>query len=222
MRVEDEQTKETGRIEAFSDGVIAIAITLLVLDIRVPRELPEGARLLDALLAQWPSYFAFITSFATIGVMWMNHHRLFQLIRRTDEMLLVLNGVVLLSITVVPFPTALLAEYIGKPDVQTAAIVYCGCFVFMALCFNLLWRYASYKMRLLDPHSDPQAIRAISRQYAFGPLMYIIMFLVAFVSVEASLALNLALTLFFALSFRRARPAPASAAGQGDRRHARR
>ncbi len=79
---------ETGRVEAFSDGVFAIAITLLVLDLKVPRDLPPGTTLLHALLAQWPSYVAFVTSFATIGIMWINHHTLFTLIKRTDHTLL--------------------------------------------------------------------------------------------------------------------------------------
>ena len=202
---ETEQSKETGRIEAFSDGVMAIAITLLVLDIKVPRDLPEDARLLDALLAQWPAYFAFVTSFATIGIMWINHHRLFTLIKRSDQMLLVLNSLLLLGITFVPFPTSLLAEYIGEPHQQTAALVYSGTFVVTAICFNLLWRYASYKNRLLDPASDPLAVQAISRQYLFGPLFYLVAFGLAFVSGVASLAVNLLLAVFFALPARRPR-----------------
>ncbi|MFL5800940.1 MAG: TMEM175 family protein [Roseiflexaceae bacterium] len=200
---EAEQSKETGRVEAFSDGVFAIAITLLVLDIKVPRDLPESTRLLDALLALWPAYFAFVTSFATIGIMWINHHRLFTLIKRSDQMLLVLNSLLLLGITFVPFPTALLSEYIGEPDQQIAALVYSGTFVLTAICFNLLWRYASHKNRLLDPRSDPLAVHAISRQYAFGPLLYLVAFGLAFVSGVASLALNLLLALFFALPARK-------------------
>ena len=109
----------TQRLEAFSDGVFAIAITLLILDVRVPRDLPETTRLIDALLANWPSYFAFLTSFATIGIMWVNHHRLFGCIARADHGLLIWNGLLLLGITFVPFPTALIAEYIGHPDERT-------------------------------------------------------------------------------------------------------
>jgi uncharacterized membrane protein len=209
---EAEQSKETGRVEAFSDGVFAIAITLLVLDIKVPRDLPESARLLDALLAQWPAYFAFVTSFATIGIMWINHHRLFTLIKRSDQMLLVLNSLLLLGITFVPFPTALLSEYIGEPDQQVAALVYSGTFVVTAICFNLLWRYASYKNRLLDPGSELLEVQAISRQYAFGPLLYLVAFGLAFVSGVASLALNLSLAVFFALPARKPRSTPNSAA----------
>jgi uncharacterized membrane protein len=197
------EEKETGRIEAFSDGVFAIAITLLVLDIKVPRELPESARLLDALGAQWPAYFAFVTSFATIGIMWINHHRLFNLIKRSDQLLLVLNGLLLMGITFIPFPTALLAEYIEQRDKHIAAMIYSGTFIVTAILFNLLWHYASHKNRLLDPQSDPLAVRSISRQYAFGPLVYLVAFGLAFFSAEASLALNMLLAVFFAVPGKR-------------------
>src|SRR5438445_12951325 len=80
------------RVEAFSDGVFAIAVTLLILDVRVPRGLPETTRLIDALLATWPSYFAFLTSFATIGIMWVNHHRLVGCIAWTRDRLLIWHG----------------------------------------------------------------------------------------------------------------------------------
>jgi uncharacterized membrane protein len=200
--------KETGRIEAFSDGVYAIAITLLVLDIKVPRDLPESDRLIEALIAQWPTYFAFVTSFATIGIMWINHHRMFNQIKRADQLLLVLNGLLLLGITFVPFPTSLLAEYIGEPDQRVAAQVYSGTFVIIAIFFNLLWRYASHKHRLLDARSDPVAVETISRQYAFGPLLYLAAFGLAFFSATGSLALNMLLAVFFALPGRRLSSAP--------------
>jgi uncharacterized membrane protein len=198
-RSEMDESKETGRIEAFSDGVFAIAITLLVLDIKVPRDLPESARLADALLAQWPAYFAFVTSFATIGIMWINHHRMFNLIKRSDQLLLALNNLLLLGITFVPFPTALLAEYIERRDQRTAALVYSGTFIVIAVLFNLLWRYASHRNRLLDRGSDAHSVTVISRQYAFGPLLYLVAFGLAFVSVVASVALNMLIAVFFAL-----------------------
>jgi len=99
----ESSAKETGRIEAFSDGVFAIAMTLLVLDLKVPKEVGVNLSLASALLEQWPSYLAFLISFATVGIMWMNHHRLFTLIHRTDHWLLVLNGLLLLGVTRFPF-----------------------------------------------------------------------------------------------------------------------
>jgi uncharacterized membrane protein len=108
---ETPQEKETGRIEAFSDGVFAIAITLLVLEIKVPsHETAESSGLTSALFALYPSYLAFLASFATILVMWVNHHRIFNLIRRSDRAFLYWNGLLLLLISFVPFPTALLAR----------------------------------------------------------------------------------------------------------------
>src|SRR5713226_10354308 len=127
---------ETQRVESFSDGVFAIAITLLVLELKVP---PAGnSQLSTLLIRQWPSYVAFLASFAFIGIMWINHHRLFTLIRRSDHTLLVLNLLLLLGVTVVPFPTALLAAYLGHPEQRTAAIFYNSVFVVIAILFNVL------------------------------------------------------------------------------------
>jgi uncharacterized membrane protein len=125
--------KETARIEAFSDGVFAMAITLLILEIKVPHHSETGAGLGAQLLRQWPSYVAFLTSFATIGIMWINHHRLFTHIERSNHALLILNGLLLLGITVVPFPTAVVAEYIGHEGQQVAAMVYTGTFLTIAI-----------------------------------------------------------------------------------------
>jgi len=192
----------TQRVEAFSDGVFAIAVTLLILDVRVPRGLPETTRLIDALLANWPSYFAFLTSFATIGIMWVNHHRLFGCIARADHGLLIWNGLLLLGITFVPFPTALIAEYIGHPDERTAAMVLGGTYVFLALMFNGLWWHAARGRRLLGESVDEAGVRAISRSYAIGPAAYLATFLLALVNATASLGLNLFLAVFYALPAR--------------------
>jgi len=191
--------KETARIEAFSDGVFAIAITLLVLDLRVPHDAAGGPDLLTALLKQWPAYLAYVTSFATIGIMWINHHRLFTLIARTDSMLLVLNGLLLLGVTFVPFPTSILAEYLPRSGGHVAAMVYSGTYTVLAVFFNLLWRYASYKDRLLHGQADPEVVHAVTRGYSFGPPLYLLAFVLAFASVTASLAVNIALAIFWAL-----------------------
>src|SRR5262245_49795381 len=145
------QDPDTGRLEAFSDGVFAIAITLLVLNLRVPLE-AEVAKgdLFAALGPQWPMYLAYVTSFAFILVMWINHHQLFQLIGRTNHLLMLLNGLLLMLIAAVPFTTALLAEYMRSPrpvNQREAAIVYNGVYIVIAVVFNVLWRYASYERR---------------------------------------------------------------------------
>ena len=195
--------KETGRLEAFSDGVFAVAITLLVLGIQVPRGVLDDNMLRHALLEQGITLLAFVTSFATIGIMWINHHRLFTHIRRTDNILLVLNLLLLLLIVFVPFPTALLTEAAAGPNQHLAAAVYSGMFVITAICFNALWRYAAHENRLLSKNADSHAVRAISNQYLFGPVLYAIAFGLAWISSPASIALNLLLALFFAFPGRR-------------------
>jgi uncharacterized membrane protein len=190
--------KETGRVEAFSDGVFAVAITLLVLNIQIPPVSSTESDLRDFLLSKWPTYLAFVTSFATIGIMWINHHRLFTHIKRTDTVLLLLNLLLLLVIVFYPFPTALLAQSIVTSSGRLAALVYSGTSIVLAIFFNLLWRYA-VKGRLLDKKANPSAVRAISKQYLFGPLLYTIAFALAWVNIPASVALNLLLAVFFVL-----------------------
>lgn len=193
---------ETGRVEAFSDGMFAIAITLLVLDIKVPQEVPAGDHLFTPLLQQWPTYLAFVISFAFIGIMWINHHRLFTHIQRADNTLLVLNLLLLFGVTAVPFPTSLVAAYLDHADYinqQQAVWVYSGLFLLIAVFFNMLWRYASYNNRLLDPQADRAAVNAITRQYSFGPVLYLIAFILVWFNPEASLLMSLLLALFFAL-----------------------
>jgi uncharacterized membrane protein len=189
---------ETGRVEAFSDGVFAIAITLLILEIKVPK--PSDGPLALQLLRQWPSYFAFLISFSFIGVMWMNHHRLFTQIKRCDDTLMVLNLFLLLGVTVVPFPTAVLATHLGYHDQRTAALLYNGVYLFIAIVFNLLWRYAiSRNHHLLGKEVDAASVVKISKQYALGPLCYLLCAVIAWISVPASLAGNIVLAIFFAL-----------------------
>ena len=213
--------KETGRLEAFSDGVFAVAITLLVLNIKIPgidlpfNKLPKDTDLWYRLGEEWPMLAAYVTSFATIGIMWLNHHRLFVHIKRINTVLVLLNLSLLLFIVFVPVPTALLAEYVELPDQHAAAIVYSGTFVLTACCFNLLWRYASYHNRLLGKDVDSRAIQAISRQYLFGPLVYLIAFALAWVSTPATIIASFALALFFALPARPPRQLPSSNASTG-------
>jgi len=191
-------TAETSRVEAFSDGVFAIAITLLILEIKVP---PAGSGALPRdLLRQWPSYFSFLISFAFIGIMWINHHRLFTQIARCDDALLILNLLLLLGVVVVPFPTAVLATHLGQSDQLTALILYNSTYLFIAVFLNLLWRYASSdKRRLLAKDVNSPSVQRISRQYAFGPILYLVCLGLSWLSAAASLALNFALACFFAI-----------------------
>src|SRR5580704_1139247 len=170
MRLTKNETedKETARIEAFSDGVYAIAVTLLVLDVHVP-DFAESTRmggLASALAHEWPTYLAYVISFLTILIMWINHHRLFHLIRRRDHTLLILNGLLLMGIKLIPFPTALLAKYMLTDYVKTATVVFAGSYLFIAVLYNLLWRHIS--SRLLRHDHDIMTTNSIDRQYNFG------------------------------------------------------
>ena len=181
----------TGRIEAFSDGVYAIAITLLVLELKVRPGL-SAAGLRAALLDQWPSYHAFLVGFLTIGLMWVHHHRLFSLLRRSSDGLLVLNGLHLLTVTVVPFPTALVADYLGRDGGTLAVAVFTGWAVVMAAVSRLLWRYAISARRrpsLLRVAHDGPEVRAVEAKYRLGPLWYVFAFALSFVMPALAMAI---------------------------------
>ena len=127
----------TTRLETFADGVFAIAVTLLVLDIRLPE---EGGSLTDRLGDAWPAYVAYALSFITIGIMWANHHSIFELIDRTSHGLIVANLVLLLLVAFLPFPTKVLGDYLrqGGHDQHVAAVFYSGTFTVTAVVYNLL------------------------------------------------------------------------------------
>jgi uncharacterized membrane protein len=194
------ERNETVRIEAFSDGVFAIAITLLVLGINVPktRELGAAGSLGATLIKQWPHYLAFVTSFITIFTQWVNHHRLFSFIKGTDHAFLYWNGLLLLFITFLPFPTALLAEYLLHPEADIAGAVFAGTYGAIAFAFKGLWHHASENGRLLAENVDDREIRQITMQYRYAPLMYLGAFAFSFVSVGLSVGLCLCLAMFFA------------------------
>jgi len=190
------EEKDTGRVEAFSDGIFAIAITLLVLFIQPPA--PNAGGLLPALANQWTSYAAYVVSFLLILIMWINHHNLFKVIVCVDNIFLLLNGLLLMMITFVDYPTSLLGKYINGPDGRWIAALYSAVFVLIALLYNALWHYAIYHHRLISAAALPDAIARTSRQYRYGPLLYIAALALAFLSPWASLLLNAALAIYFA------------------------
>ena len=193
--------KETGRLEAFSDGVFSIAITLLVLELKVPHlgDYANDGDLLMALLQQWPSYIAYLVSFATILIIWVNHHRLFNLIHKVDGRLMFLNGLLLLTVSTIPFPTALLAEHFRRPGATTAAAAYSGTYVLMAIAFNAIWHYASHGHRLLKSSVTREHVRRVTGSYWLGPTLYGAAFVAAFFHVYLSVGLCAALAVFYAI-----------------------
>jgi uncharacterized membrane protein len=191
--------RETGRIEAFSDGVFAIAITLLVIEIGVPHIKGEATTLFGALVEQWPSYLGYVVSFLQIGVIWANHHNRFRFIVRSDHVLLFLNILFLMCVAFIPFPTALLAEYLQGSERATAGAVYAGTLAVTAIFFTILWLYAAANHRLVDRNLDPSLLRTMTRRYVAGTVAYLLAFLLAFVNVTASLILIVFLALLFVL-----------------------
>jgi uncharacterized membrane protein len=205
---------DTTRLETFSDGVFAIAITLLVLEIRVPH-VEESESLLVALLGLWPSYLGYAVSFLQIGVIWANHHNRFRLLERSDHVLLFLNILFLMCVAFIPFPTALLAEYVqgSEGERQTAIAVYSGTLAVTGIFFTLLWLYAAKDYRLVNRDLVPRLLRAMTRRYLIGATLYIVAFAIAFVSALASLVLIVGLALLFVLPEPGERPPPGGRAG---------
>ena len=188
---------DTGRLETFSDGVFAIAITLLILDVRVPSG-PES--LTHRLLETWPNYLAYVVSFLIIGIMWANHHTIFRLIDRTTHGLIVANLFLLLLVAFIPFPTSVLSENLraSASDQRAAAVFYSATFTVTALFYNLLWRVAARNNRLIKPGSESAAAE-VTRRFRYGVPTYLAATLAALVSVPVSLAIDGALALFYVL-----------------------
>jgi len=193
----------TGRIEAFSDGVFAVAITLLVLDIHVPTEqaINSANGLWSALLLAWPNYLAYVISFGIILVMWSAHHAIFGMVRRVDQGLLLLNGLLLMMIVLVPFPTALVSAQIRgtQSSAAVAVAVYGGLSTLVAVFYNVLWWYASRHPALIYRDRMAQYNRGVIRRYAAGPLCYLAGTLLAFVSIPTSIIIFMVMTIFYAL-----------------------
>jgi uncharacterized membrane protein len=191
---------ETSRLEAFSDGVFAIAITLLVLLFERPR-LAEGERLGDFLLHQWPSYASYVVSFVTIGIIWVNHHTLFRHIARVDRLFLFLNVLFLMAVAFIPYPTSLVAQFIrSSRDARPAALLYGITLTTMAIFMNALWQYASRRGRLLAPDADAREVSGITRSYWPGAPIYGSATLLALLSPVASVIVYALIAFFYVLS----------------------
>ena len=187
---------DTGRAEAFSDGVFAVAITVLVFGL-----LPIGAgKTLDAgtLLRHWPEYAAYVVSFLTIGIMWMNHHTILGHVNRVDRPLLALNLFLLLGIVAIPFPTALVAEHLTGPGGATAAVTYGLVMVAISCGFDSLWIYVVTHAAALGAPLPREALRQSVPGFTGGLLAYGAGTLVAaFVSAGAALAIYGLLAVYY-------------------------
>jgi len=191
------EEKDTARTEAFSDAIFAFAITLLVLDLYVPK---AGSPLTQALVNEWPSFFALFTSFLTVLIMWVNHHNMFHYIRRIDTRFMFLNGLLLLGVVLTPFTTSLVAEHVLLADAGLAAAIYSGTFLLLGLVWNVLWRYSSTGHRLLGANVTDEHVRTITRQYYVAPISYLSAFVVSFVSGLLSVCVVLVVAGFYAVT----------------------
>lgn len=194
-------TETTARIGGFSDGLFAIVITLLVLDIRPPEvdaDAPEW-RLTAALADLWPEAGAYLISFVNIYIMWVIHHELVRIACRTDTRFLYLNGGLLMGVALIPFSTALLSSHVGGPGAQTAAVIYTANLWWTAAFYNLLWRYLAVEPDRVVDTVTARDRRRISRTYAGALLLYTLAVAVAVFAPLAGVAMTLALGLFFAV-----------------------
>ena len=189
----------TSRLEAFSDGVLAIAITLLVIEIHAP-EVGRGETLAHALWQQWPSYVAYLVSFLTIGVIWLNHHRVFTQVIGVDGPLLVLNLNVLLWTGLIPFPTAVVAQHLrdGGEPARTAAALYCRVLLVMGLAFGALFAWVTHTDRLLGRLPPPGVVRAARRRFMLGLVVYGAALALSWVSAPLAVALCGLMALYYA------------------------
>jgi uncharacterized membrane protein len=182
----------TARLETFADGVFAIAATLLILDVKLSGHGSVSHQLVHA----WPSYAAYAISFATLGIVWVNHHTVFSQIGRVDRTFLFINIAFLMVIAFSPFPTRVLAEHLREGS-KAAAFAYGLTFTSMAVCYGALWFYAAIGRRLIAPEADQRTVSGISRSFAPGWAIYSLATLSSLISAWLAVALYAAIALFY-------------------------
>jgi uncharacterized membrane protein len=190
--------KETLRIETFSDGVFCIAVTLLSIEIGVELHGDvTNAGLQHALLGKWPICLAYVISFINVLLAWIGHHGLFKMLRQSDNSIMITNGLLLMLVALVPFPTKTLGEYLITDALQAAVIFYTGYFVLISLAFRLLWYAASRKKDLLIQDITVKQIKQTTRNENIGFICNSIIFGVAFINPWAALILSFAMWFYW-------------------------
>ncbi|MFG2823120.1 TMEM175 family protein [Kitasatospora sp. NPDC048365] len=186
------------RLEAFSDGVFAIAITLLILEVHTPSPEAMRAGLGDALLHLWPSYAAYSVTFLLIGMIWLNHHLVFHYITKVDRPLMILNLMMLLSVAFLPFPTAVLADAvtIGHGE-KVAAALYGIVLILSGIFFNAIWIYASRDHQHLGGHITPEQARRIRVRFGIGPFLYLTAVLISIFNATVSICFYIVLLISY-------------------------
>jgi uncharacterized membrane protein len=190
---------ETARLEAFSDAVIAIAMTILALELRVPiLEAVTSKNLVSAILDQWPSYFAFALSFTTILIMWINHHARLSLVDRIDGLLMFANGFLMMAIVALSYPTALVGEYLNTPAGRAAAVTYGIAVLATSAAWNIFMLALRPERGLLRPGVPPEVIATTRRRVAIGFLIYLVATALAAVNAYLGLGIMTAMWVFWA------------------------
>jgi uncharacterized membrane protein len=190
----------TGRLEAFSDGVFAIAITLLVLDIAVP--VGAGAHLLRSVAHLWPSYLGYVVSFSTIGAIWLGHNAITDYLDRADAVFMRLNLLLLLVVAFLPFPTKLFADFIGEGRPERVATNVYGISLLVASTLLLvLWRYAVHA-RLVRPDTADEEVQLLTQRLTPGLAGYLVLIVVGFFAPLVAAVGYLAIAVFFILPIR--------------------
>src|SRR3989475_1335745 len=185
----------TTRLQAFSDGVFAVAITLLVLNLQVP-QIASASELVPRLGALWPKLLSYALSFVLVGIYWVAHHNAFHYIQRSDRNLLWLNILLLMCIVFIPFPTALLGQY---PEQRVSVIIYAGTLVLTGLVLQLLWWYATSGCRLVDRTIDPRLVQRATRRNLTAPLLYLLAIGISLFSIPASFVLFMLVPVYYIL-----------------------
>jgi TMEM175 potassium channel family protein len=196
----EHRLSETERTETFSDDVLAIAVTLLVLGLSVPVRDTLHTSLATALTEQWPAYAAYVTSFLVIGIIWVNHHAVFELIGMVDRITLFLNLLLLMSVVTIPFTTALLSEYLTASigNARTAALVYSAVMLAVSCGFAGLYIYVTRNPALLAEGVDPHAMHASFVRFSVvGILLYVATLVVALFSASLCLLAHLLIALYY-------------------------
>jgi uncharacterized membrane protein len=184
--------KQTARLETFSDGVFAIAATLLILEVKLPGHGSVSHDLVHA----WPSYVAYAISFLTIGIIWVNHHTVMEQIGRVDRTFLFINVIFLMTVAFSPFPTRVVAEHLREGS-KSAAFAYGLTFTLMAISYGAMWFYAAIGRRLIAEDADQRVVSGISRSFAPGSVIYGAATLSSLLSAYLAVTLYAAIALFY-------------------------
>ena len=196
-----DETESTSRIEAFSDGIFGVAITLLAIDLKAPAlETISNHHLLDSMLERWPEYLAVLSSFASVLLMWMSHHEVFKKVAKVDVSLMLANGLLLLLIIGVPYPTSIMSRYILTDAGQYAAAFFAGYCVLVNGAFRLLWYVVSHKHRLLKRSVTQKTVTTFTKAMSMGVPAYLVIALFAFISPLGSVLLCNAMWIYWSFA----------------------